>query len=244
MNGTIGKLALVIALLFCCLVGCVGQDYQIAASETKDGFMSIFDGRSLANWHVVPAEQAGDWLVHDGLLVGKSSGKGSDLLLKTGDFDDFELKLSYRFRTPGNSGIHIRGVVGTSESHRVKGYHVDLGHVGIGPQVLGAWDFHGTPRGSVLVVRGQRVVIDESGHKHFTKIDGALTPQDIHARDWNEVHVFVRGHRLYFTVNGKMASEVTDNEATKRIDRGIIGLQLHSGRPMTIEFRDVRVKQL
>ena len=214
-----------------------------ASAADRDGFSTIFDGQSLDGWRIVPAEQKAAWSVQGGLLVGNSDGRGSDLIWKADDLGDFELKLAYRFRTPGNSGVHIRGQLGESESHRVKGYHADLGHVGIGPDVLGAWDFHGTPRGSLLVERGHRVVIDEWGEKHVTGIVGALTPEDLRKHGWNEVHVVARGYRLFFTINRRMASEVIDHEAPKRIERGVIGLQLHGGPPMTIEFRDIRLKR-
>ena len=222
---------------------CLGVAIASAIAADHGGFSAIFDGQSLDGWRVLPAEQKAAWSVRGGLLVGSSDGKGSDLIWTAADLGDFELKLSYRFRTPGNSGIHIRGRLGESESHRVKGYHADLGHVGIGPDVLGAWDFHGTRRGSVLVERGHRVVIDDGGEKHITRIEGVLTAQDLRKHGWNEVHVVARGHRLFFTINGRMASEVIDHEALKRIDRGIIGLQLHAGPPMTIEFRDIRLKR-
>jgi len=152
--------------------------------------------------------------------------------------------LQYRFRTDGNSGIHIRGRLGESKTHRVSGYHADFGHVGIGPNVLGAWDFHGVPRGSHLVARGQRVVIDASGRKTTTRLDKPLLPKHVRRRGWNDVHVVVRGYRFAFSINGKPASEVVDNEPSKRIARGVIGLQLHGGPSMTIEFRDIRLKRL
>ena len=207
-------------------------------------FVEIVDGDRLTGWRVTPAERKGDWSARDGVIVGVSQGKGSDLIWKGGDVGDFELKLRYRFRTPGNSGIHVRGRLGESRSHRVKGYHADFGHAGIGPGVLGAWDFHGAPRGSQLVERGQRVHIDDRGAKRFTKLENALTAKDIRKGAWNDVHVIARGNRLYFTINGKMASEVIDDEVAKLIDRGVIGLQLHGGAPMTVEFRDIRLKRL
>ena len=207
-------------------------------------FMQIFDGRSLAGWRVLPTSESRAWSVRDGLLVGSTDGTGSDLIWKETDLDDFELKLSYRFRTAGNSGIHVRGILGESTSHRVKGYHADFGHVGVGRKVLGAWDFHGAPRGDHLVARGHRVLIDAQGDKLLQDIDGALTPDDVHARGWNDVHVVAIGNSLHFTINGKMASAVVDEEPAKRIDRGIIGLQLHGGPPMTVEFREIRLKRL
>ena len=216
----------------------------LAPAANPDTFIPIFNGHNLDGWRVIPADQQAAWSPRDGLLVGSSDGTGSDLIWKADDLDDFELKLNYRFRTEGNSGIHIRGLLGESSTHRVKGYHADFGHVGIGPRVLGSWDFHGAPRGSYLVERGQRVVIDEQGEKHYTAIEGALTSGDVRKRDWNEVHVVVHGRHMYFSINGKRASEVVDNEDARRIERGLIGLQLHGGPPMSIEFRDILLKRL
>ena len=160
------------ALLIVCL------SFLTANAADSDTFTPIFDGKNLDGWRVIPADQQTAWSVRDGLLVGNSDGTGSDLIWKADDLADFELKLSYRFRTEGNSGVHIRGLLGELSTHRVKGYHADFGHVGIGPRVLGSWDFHGAPRGSYLVERGRRVVIDEHGKKYFTMIEGALTSGD------------------------------------------------------------------
>ena len=157
---------------------------------------------------------------------------------------DFELRLSYRLRTKGNSGIHIRGRLGESKSHAVKGYHADFGHVGIGPRVLGAWDFHGAPRGDYMVARGQKVHIDKNGKKHFSKIKDAFKPTDIKKGGWNDVVVVVKGFKMHFTINGKMCSAIIDDEVGQRIPYGLIGLQVHGGPPMRIEFKNVFLKRL
>ena len=139
----------------------IGTHAGCAASD--GGFVPIFDGKTLAGWRVVPPERSADWTVRDGAIVGTSEGKGSYLVWHDDSLSDFELKLGYRFLTPGNTGVQVRSRVVESRSHPLYGYHADLGHVGIGPRVLGAWDFHGAPRGDVLVRRGQRVVIDVEG---------------------------------------------------------------------------------
>ena len=221
----------------------VSLSLAVATAAGADTFNPIFNGENLDGWRVIPAGQAAAWSVRDGLLVGSTNGEGADLIWEGGDLADFELILSYRFRTEGNSGIHIRGVLGKSSTHRVKGYHADFGHVGIGPRVLGSWDFHGAPRGSHLVERGRRVTIDQQGRKHVTAVEGALTSGDVRKRDWNDVHVVVHGRHVYFSINGKRASEVIDNEDAQRIERGVIGLQLHGGPPMTIEFRQIHLKR-
>ena len=35
----------------------------------KDGFVSIFDGKTLTGWRLVPAETARAWTVSDGMIV-------------------------------------------------------------------------------------------------------------------------------------------------------------------------------
>ena len=132
-----------------------------------------------------------------------------------------------------------------SSKHRRPRLALLMGDVaGVGPEVLGSWDFHGYPRGSYLVQRGHRVVIAADWKKTLTQLDGALKPSHIKERGWNDVHVRVRGYRMFFTINGKVASEVIDNEKAKRIPKGIIGLQLHGGPPMEIEFRRISLKRL
>ena len=227
-------------LVLSTLIGLVVPGVATAAER----FQSIFDGKTLKGWNVIPAEKKTHWSVRDGLLVGKTDGKGSDLIFHDKNLSDYELKLSYRFRTKGNSGIHIRGLLGISKTHKISGYHADFGHVGVGPEVLGSWDFHGYPRGSYLVQRGHRVVIAADGKKTVTKVERGLEASHVKRRDWNDVHVVVKGYRMYFTINGRMASEVIDNEKAKRIPKGIIGLQLHGGPPMEIEFRQIVLKRL
>jgi hypothetical protein len=39
-------------------------------------------------------------------------------------------------------------------------------------------------------------------------------------------------------------SEFTDNQAEKRAMSGLVGLQLHAGPPMRVEFKDLKLKRL
>lgn len=220
----------------------------LALSSLADAaeFVPIFDGKSLAGWRTLPEERAGDWSVREGAIVGASQGQGSNLVWKDADLTDFELKLSYRFRTPGNSGVHIRADLAKSRGHRIVGYHADLGEPAADAKVQGAWDFHqigGPKRGDYLVARGRRVRIDAQGQKHFTEIEGAHTPQDVHEGDWNQVLIRARGNHFVFEINGKIASEVVDEESDKFLPKGGIGLQLHSGDTMTVEFKNIQLRR-
>jgi hypothetical protein len=61
--------------------------------------------------------------------------------------------------------------------------------------------------------------------------------------DWNEIHIIARGNTLIQIYNGRMMSMLIDDDAAGRAMEGLIGLQLHTGEPMKIEFRKIRLKQ-
>lgn len=211
-------------------------------ATADEGFVSIFDGASLEGWSCRPESQSVDWSVRDGSIVGSGQGKESYLLFGE-QLGDFELKFQYRLRGKGNTGVEVRGQPVEGKPSRLHGYHADIGHVGIGDQVLGAWDFHENNRGSYLAKRGERVTIQQDGTKQRERIEGAVEPGDIERGGWNHVHVVAKANRLWFTINGKIASEVIDLEEAKRLEKGLIGLQLHGGDTMEVEFRDLKLKR-
>ena len=84
-------------------------------------------------------------------------------------------------------------------------------------------------------------MIDTDETSHHSEIEGALTAEDVHRRDWNEVRIVARGNRFQFFINSKLASEFTDNARQGRLEHGAIGLQLHD-KGMHVEFKDLRLK--
>ncbi|MEA3368134.1 MAG: DUF1080 domain-containing protein [Planctomycetota bacterium] len=208
-----------------------------------DGFVSIFDGRTLEGWHAVPKESASDWTVRDGAIVGHGSAdRLSYLVWKNEHLTDFELRLRYRLPGKGNTGVEIRSQRDPTGKRPFEGYHADLGHVGIGPHILGAWDFHFAKRKEYPCRRGTRLVIDEEGKPHASTIRGALTAADVRPRQWNDVRIVARGNHFQFFINGKLASEFTDNAKRGRLDQGAIGLQIHD-KGMRVEFKDLGLKR-
>ena len=48
-----------------------------AQAVGKDGFVSIFDGKTLKGWEATPAKTAPAWTVRDGMIVGDGDkGRG------------------------------------------------------------------------------------------------------------------------------------------------------------------------
>lgn len=105
-------------------------------------WISMFNGKNLDGWTAMPAHTASDWSVEDGMIIGRGSKHRSHITWKDRDVANFEMKLSYRFPGKGNSGVSIRALVDETKKRDFKSYHADFGHVGIGENVLGAWDFH------------------------------------------------------------------------------------------------------
>jgi hypothetical protein len=222
-----------------------GEDQAEPIGQTGDGgFADVFDGKTLDGWHAVPEECASDWSVEDGVIVGRrSADRLAYLVWKDEQLADFELRLRYRLPGKGNTGVEIRSQVDKSKKRPFEGYHADLGHVGIGPHILGAWDFHFAHRREYPCFRGTRLVIDEDSKPHANEIPDALTVVDIHPHQWNDVRIIARGNHFQFFINDKLASEFTDNAEKGRLDYGAIGLQIHD-KGMQVEFKDIRLKDL
>jgi hypothetical protein len=95
----------------------------------------------------------------------------------------------------------------------------------------------------ISLPRGTRLVIDEDGKTHSSTIRGGLTLADIRTHEWNDIRVVAHGNHFQFFINGRLASEFTDNAKRGRLDHGAIGLQIHD-KGMQVEFKDIRLKQL
>ena len=232
-----------LVIAFAASMGVTADDAK-TKTKLEPGFVSIFDGKTLKGWTVMPAEAVNAWSAHDGMIVGEGAKGRSYLVYNQKEIADFELKLSYRFLGEGNSGVNIRARKDETGTRGFQGYHADIGHVGIGKQVLGAWDFHTPGRVEHACFRGDRLVIDENDRPALTKIKGAVTRNDIRKGDWNDMHVIAKGNNFKFAINGKPSSEFTEHlNPERRLHKGMIQLQLHDPG-MVVHFKNVRIKIL
>jgi len=157
---------------------------------------------------------------------------------------DLEMKFSYRFPDKGNSGVSIRAIVDKTRKRDFQSYHADLGHLGIGKNVMGAWDFHTPGRKEHRCFRGDRLVIGEDDKPTITSIEDALSADDIKKGDWNSVHIIAKGNNFKLYINSKLSSEFTEHlPQSKRLKNGMIQLQLHDPG-MIVYFKDLKLKVL
>jgi len=57
------------------------------------------------------------------------------------------------------------------------------------------------------------------------------------------IQILCQGNHLMHKLNGKVAIDLVDNDK-KKLLKGKIGLQLHAGEVMKVEFRNIRLKKL
>ena len=217
----------------------------------RTGFEPIFDG-TMKNWEGDPAL----WRVDNRVLVGQTTNaapikENSVLIWRGGEPADFELKLEFRMDA-GNSGIQFRSQrlpQGSTQGDRgvagrwvLKGYQADID---FGNQYTGMI-YEERGRG-FLMQRGQAIHIAADGSKkvvgHLERSTGELESR-IKPGDWNHVHVIARGSTIVNIVNGHVMAIVTDDDPKGRAMKGLIGLQIHTGPPMKIEFRNIYLKKL
>ena len=219
----------------------------VLGAEKDDGFVSIFDGKTLAGWKPVSTDAKDAWVVRDGVIRGDGDKGGRCYLAyeENKKIGNFELKFSYRLTgSKANSGVSIRAVKDPTGKRDFQCYHADLGAIGLGKQVMGAWDFHTPGRKEHRCFRGDSLVIDKNDKPTITLIENGLKEEDIKKGDWNAVHLIARGNQFRFIINGKTSAEFTEHlPKEKRLHSGMIQLQLHNPK-MIAEFKDLDLKIL
>jgi hypothetical protein len=227
---------------FTLVIALLALTNTLYAQKKEKNFVSISNGRDLKGWK-------GDstyWRVENGLLIGEVT---PSTLLKRNSFiiyqknmpDNFELKVEYRVSAKGNSGINYRSVLIDGERFALKGYQADID----GEDNWSGQNYEERGR-EFLALRGQKVVIEPNGKIQLTDTLGtkADLQKFIHKDDWNEYHLIINGNRLQHFINGVLMSDVTDQDSVHQTFTGYLGVQVHVGPPMKIEYRDFRVKKL
>ena len=100
------SMAAALCLSVSVLAQSAGHANMLSSQEQKEGWMLLFDGKTLGKWNVTP-ELAKVWKVADGAIKADLSDAGGTML--TNDtFDNFVLKVEVRAHPDINSGIILR----------------------------------------------------------------------------------------------------------------------------------------
>ena len=205
-----------------------------------DGFKPIFDGKTLEGWK---APNMSYWTVQDGAITAQSTEanpcKSNQFLVwQGGDVADFELKAKFRLaKNQGNSGIQFRSKI--DKDGMGIGYQADI--LPGGPW-CGALADEYTGREPLMVPNGHKTVVDADGKRNCTFVGEPVSLRK--PGEWNDYHIIARGHHMILKVNGQVSAEFIDNDEKKFTASGILGLQLRSGPPMKVQFKEILLKQL
>jgi hypothetical protein len=201
-----------------CLGSCLSVLPVLVAEEPplEPGFVRLFDGQSLAGWE-------GDkslWKVENGRIVGDSAGiPRNQFLATTATYGDFELRLEFRLKDGrGNTGVQFRSQR-DPKSTEMSGYQADIGEKYWGC----LYDEH----------RRNKILAQAPA-----TLAAALKPDG-----WNSYTIRAVGPNVVLTMNGvQTVAYVEPDDSIART--GIIALQVHSGPPLRVEFRNIRLKPL
>jgi hypothetical protein len=228
---------------------------------SEKGFKKIFDGKTLKGWEGDPVY----WKAENGSIVGEITPatllkRNTFIIYRDAKPSDFELKCEVKITKDGNTGINYRSEELLPDlPFALKGYQADID---------GAIRYTGQnyeERGrTTLGYRGEIVNVNEQTDPEVKnnlraysarnawlprKVTGSLGNSDslktkIKSEDWNEVHLIVKGNRLLHYVNGVLMSDVTDLDKVNGKSEGWLGVQVHVGPPMKVEYRNIRIKNL
>jgi hypothetical protein len=219
-----------------------------AVSDAEAGFQPIFDGKTLAGWEGDPKY----WRVENGCIVGEITPatllkQNTFLIWRGGAPKDFELKVQYRISAQGNSGINYRSTELPDQKLVMRGYQADIDGPEKNKPPLRHTGQNYEERGrTFLALRGQVVRIEEGKKPEVIGSLGSVedTKAFINNDGWNDLHIIARGNVLMHILNGHLVSVVIDDDVKNRRADGLLGVQVHVGPPMKIEYRNFRLKNL
>jgi hypothetical protein len=224
-----------------------------AAPPAPEGMEVLFNGTDLTGWDGDPRL----WSVRDGVIHGETTpenvAQGNTFLIwQGGEVGDFELRLSFRCNATNNSGIQYRSTRITDQTAKnkwvVRGYQHEIRNEHTLPDVSGfIYDEGGGAAGRQRICNaGEQAVWEpESGKKvAATLIDQDEFTKLMRIDDWNDVVIRAEGNRIRHYLNGRLILDFTDADPAKALREGVLALQLHAGKPMWAEYRDIRLKRL
>ena len=189
-----------------------------ASSSGQEEWISLFDGATLSGWE----GNEEYFRVENGVIVGGTTAAPipqNEFLCSENSYGDFEMELEFRLDEGVNSGVQIRSER-IPDSHETIGYQADLG--------AGYWG----------------AIYDESRRNRVL-----LAPRDslieriLDPTGWNHYRILAQGPRIQLFINGERTVDYTETEPDIA-QSGVICLQIHSGPPGEVRFRELRIREL
>ena len=208
-------------LIFSCLSACLLLSCAGVKNTASDKWISLFDGKSLNNWHV--GANAETFSVDSGILMihGKTAHLFYEGPVQQHNFKNFELKVELMTYPGANSGIYFHSVYQES-SWPMKGYEVQVNN--------SHTDWRRT--GSLYGISD----VKETYVKDF---------------EWYTETIKVEGKRVIIMINEKVVVDYTEPDGLVRkggdsqrlISSGTFAIQGHDPKSV-VHVRSVKVRVL
>ena len=220
----------------------------------EDGFVSLFDGKSLQGWHpsaktghsrASKNQSAGKWIVQDGAIIGSQDIPGNGGIIITDEqFGDFEVALEMNNDFGPDSGLFLRSTEDGKAWQATIDYHSGGNLMGIYGEGLQAkpsvrnYSFGATSEIITLNTNSPTPLpVLPQSWKHFWR----------HGQ-WNELRARIVSNPPHITtwINGVKIMEWRETEV-RHPAKGGIALQVHGGGNHTnafVRYRNIRVKRL
>ncbi len=205
----------------------------LSAAEAREGFVSIFDGKSLKGW-VGLGGRTDSYYVKDGMLICKDTGK--DHIFTEKEYANFILRLEIKLDTGSNNGVGVRDRI--SPQPHLEGNEIQVLDDSYFPcwkhgqkLELKPYQYHGSLYGVVPAKRGH------------------LKPPG----QWNEEEILCDRRHLRVTLNGVVIVDCNLDEVQPidghehpglKYEKGRIGLHAHGNYGAEVFFRNIRIKEL
>ena len=178
-------------------------------------FKPLFDGKTLKGWTPAPG---GKWEVKDGAIVGTSpkSERRHGILLTDKQYSDFVVKAKFRVYS-GDSGFYFRAER-VKSAVSVNGFQVE---VDTSQETGGLYE----TGGRAWVHRPTAEVIKKRKYKKD---------------EWTDLELSAIGGHIVVKINGVISTELKNDKSRRK---GHIGLQLHGGQKMHVEFKDILIME-
>ena len=203
---------------------------KICGDETAQGFVSIFNGKSLDGWVGLGGDTS-SYYVKDSQLICKKTGKVHIFTKK--EYGNFILRFQFKLDPGANNGVGIRTKV-HAEPH-IYGMEIQVieeeYYKDGDPFKLKDYQHHGSIYG---------VVPSKPGH---------LKP----AGQWNDEEIVCNGRRVTVKLNGVVIVDANLDKVRPldhqehpglKYKKGHIGLHAHGNRGAEVFFRKICVKEL